>query len=156
MTALLRRLTGEMQPVPRFSLNGKSASMLDDATCWRHGRYPLDARASQPPLNCHGTGERYDQSEYLGRVQSFVDQMDPRTLLTSDQELEEAKQLLASYEDGSLPSNTSDAELWEAKKLVTAIVHPQLQTEIHPCLRMSFFVPANVPIVAGMLMVRVK
>ena len=99
-------------------------------------------------------GERYDQSKYLGRVLGFLDQIDPGTLFTSSSQLEEAQKLLASYEDGSLPAGTRDADLWEAKKVVRAIIHPQLQTEIHPCLRMSFFVPANVPMVAGMLMVR--
>jgi hypothetical protein len=32
-------------------------------------------------------GSKYDQTTYFGRVRGFLDLIDPRTLLTSDEEL---------------------------------------------------------------------
>lgn len=104
-----------------------------------------------PPFTLIGT--RYDQSTYAGRYLGFVDMIDPRTLLTSDADLESAKQLLAQFQKaGAAPAGTTNDDLWHAKKLVNAAVHPSSGSTLHPLVRMAGFVPINLPMVAGMLM----
>eukprot|EP00936_MAST-01D_sp_MAST-1D-sp1_P000322 g322.t1 len=110
----------------------------------------MSSSSSTPPFDPDGS--YYDQSTYQGRFLGFLDVVDPRTLFTSDEELERAQKMLKDFRAGALPAGTTDAQLWEAKKTVDAIMHPALGERINPLCRMSFFVPANIPMVAGMLM----
>lgn len=95
---------------------------------------------------------RYDQSSYLGRVRHFLTVIDPTTLLTTDAQLAASKQLIADYKAGKVTDNdVTEKQLWRAKQLQDAIVHPDTQEAIPVALRWSAFVPANVPMVVGMM-----
>lgn len=52
--------------------------------------------------------------------------------------------------NGASPK-VSDEQLWQAKKIRDAVIHPSTGEHIFPAVRMAAFIPANVPLVAGML-----
>jgi hypothetical protein len=92
---------------------------------------------------------RFDQSTFSGRLQHFMQVIDPRTLLVSDDQLQQANNLLQDFAVGK--SSISDEQLWEAKRIKDSIVHPDTGDKVFAPFRMSAFVPMNVPIVLGML-----
>ena len=62
---------------------------------------------------------RYDQSSFLGRLQHFLDVVDPRTLFVSDAQLQNAVDLLRAFEtgNGQKPEGVVDEDLWQAQKI---------------------------------------
>ena len=98
-------------------------------------------------------GNRYDQSTFQGRLTHIQELIDMRTLLITDEEVAAAQALLAKCEKlGRNPDGVSDAELWEAQRKVNAVIHGPTGEKMNIFGRMSMFVPANVPIAAGLLM----
>uniref|UniRef100_H2YZY8 Sidoreflexin n=1 Tax=Ciona savignyi TaxID=51511 RepID=H2YZY8_CIOSA len=95
---------------------------------------------------------KYDQGTFSGRFKHFLNVIDPRTLLTTKNELEDSLSLLNSYENGSLPQNVTDARLWNAQKIKQAIIHPDTGDKIPMPFRMSGYVPFGTPIVIGLLL----
>eukprot|EP00118_Oscarella_pearsei_P015043 m.132987 g.132987 ORF g.132987 m.132987 type:complete len:323 (+) comp38092_c0_seq1:178-1146(+) len=95
---------------------------------------------------------RFDQATFWGRFRHFLDVVDPRTLFTSNTRLEECKQQLKSFEEGSLDGFVTDEQLWAAQKVVQAILHPDTKEKILMPFRMSGFVPFGTPIVVGLLL----
>ncbi|XP_055327281.1 sideroflexin-5-like [Paramacrobiotus metropolitanus] len=95
---------------------------------------------------------RYNLDTYTGRVCHFFNIIDPRTLLTSDTKLQQCRQLLENYKNGTLPPGITDQDLWEAQKVVQAIIHPDTGEKIPMPFRMSGYVPFGSPIVAGLLL----
>ena len=93
--------------------------------------------------------ERYDQSTYYGRFRKMLDVVDPRTLLCSQKEIDDAVQLLKRFETQQQQQNEcskvatkqqfDDAELWQAKKIRDAIFHPDTNEKLLPPFRMSGF-----------------
>ena len=76
-----------------------------------------------------------------------------RTLLITDEQLAAAQAKLAEFKKTSaLPAGTTDADMWEAQRTVGAIIHAPTGEKMNIFGRMSMFVPANVPIAAGLLM----
>ncbi|MCJ1296821.1 hypothetical protein MMC34_008389 [Xylographa carneopallida] len=114
---------------------------------------------------------QYDLSTYWGRVKQSAEISDPRTLLVSSADLENAKRLISSYKQGQTGSMTPD--LWQAKKIVDSTLHPgesptsytkeflgavepidEFSDTGEPVLlpfRMSCFVISNLIVTAGML-----
>ena len=87
-----------------------------------------------------------DESTYLERLVEFLNVVDPRSLLYTQKQLDDALKLLAN------PSSAkSKQELDEALKIKQAIINPGTNEPIPIMLRMSSFVPMNVPIILGML-----
>jgi tricarboxylate carrier len=101
-------------------------------------------KADLPPFDA-SKGSPFDQSTYSGRIRHFLNVIDPRTLLRSDEEVLRAVQLLKN------PGKATDEELWEALKLKQSAFNPGTNSMIAKPLRMSAFLPANVPIIFGML-----
>ena len=66
----------------------------------------MSSSSSAPPFDPDGS--YYDQSTYQGRFLGFLDVVDPRTLLTSDEELERAQKMLKDFRAGALPAGTTD------------------------------------------------
>eukprot|EP00127_Corallochytrium_limacisporum_P004070 Clim_evm15s157 gene=Clim_evmTU15s157 len=112
---------------------------------------PVDASTmANVDLNLHEP--RYSQDTYMGRVKHFMDVTDVRTLLVSEEKLEEAKTLVADYKAGKIPEGSVNGEtLWQAKKIVDSTVHPDTGETIFLPFRMSAFVPMNILITVGML-----
>ncbi|KAK5110443.1 putative alpha-isopropylmalate carrier [Meristemomyces frigidus] len=92
---------------------------------------------------------RYDLTTYWGRVKHSADISDPRTLFTSSQGLQQAKDLLVQYKKGSIQHMTP--ELWTAKKVVDSTLHPDTGEPVFLPFRMSSFVLSNLVVTAGML-----
>ncbi|KAL1511174.1 hypothetical protein AB1Y20_005990 [Prymnesium parvum] len=103
-----------------------------------------------PPFDPKGS--RFDQSTFWGRLSHFRQMVDPRTLLTTQEELRAAQELLARHARGK--SDASAHELWEAKRVTDAIIHPVTGEEMFLLGRMSAFVPVNTIPTAGMLLAR--
>ena len=98
-------------------------------------------------------GDRYDQTSFQGRFTKIQELIDMRTLLITDDEVGKAQCLLAQYkEKGSAPAGVTDEELWDAQRKVNAVIHGPTGEKMNIFGRMSMFVPANVPIAAGLLM----
>lgn len=95
-------------------------------------------------------GSFYDQSTYKGRVLGFLDVVDPRMLLVGESQVRAAQGKLADFKAGNAGGH-SDRELWEAKKMVDAVVNPGSGDIIPAPVRICGFIPANVPLVYGML-----
>ncbi|KAI9735315.1 MAG: hypothetical protein M1818_006510 [Claussenomyces sp. TS43310] len=92
---------------------------------------------------------QYDLRTYWGRVRHAAAISDPRTLLTSNDGLEQAKGLIASYKQGRLREMTPD--LWHAKKIVDSTLHPDTGEPVFLPFRMSCFIISNLFVTAGML-----
>lgn len=102
-----------------------------------------------PPFDATKTSP-FDQSTYYGRFFHFLDVIDPRTLLKSDDDVKKAIELVKRHAQGS-STGATDEELWQALKLKQAAMNPGTnEIVMRPC-RMSSFLPANVPIIFGML-----
>eukprot|EP00124_Ichthyophonus_hoferi_P001712 Ihof_evm6s97 gene=Ihof_evmTU6s97 len=94
---------------------------------------------------------RWDQSTYLGRAKHFFNVTDPRTLLASSKELDEAFALVEAYNKGEEPAGTTEEQVWAAKKLRESSFHPQTGEKQFIIGRMSFQVPGNMITTGGML-----
>ena len=95
-------------------------------------------------------GDRYDQSQYMGRLRTIWEIVDMRTLLVDDAELGRCQALLAEFEarggisPGSLPTETTDDDMWYAKKTIDAVIHKPTGEKMSPAIgRMSGFVLVN-------------
>jgi tricarboxylate carrier len=113
---------------------------------------PSSTNSTLPPFNPN-RGSPHDLTTYIGRVQHFLDVIDPRSLFYSQHRVHEALKILDEYNNtptGLLPRH-SDAELWDALKVKQAVINPGTGQSIPLPFRMSAFVPMNVPIIWGML-----
>lgn len=88
--------------------------------------------------------DQYDQGTYLGRLYHFSALTDPRNLLVTDSELQQAQALVKE-------TNPNPKDYYQAKKLVDSSIHPDTGNPILLPFRMASFVPTNVPIIAFML-----
>ena len=109
---------------------------------------------TSPPFSLDGS--KHDLSTYSGRFFNFLGIVDPRTLFTSDEELNAACDLLERFRNAGVGATAekigvTDDDLWEAKRVRDSVIHPTTGEKIFPMLRMSSFAPMNVPIIAGML-----
>lgn len=95
---------------------------------------------------------RFDQGTFNGRLRHFLDVIDPRTLFTSKEKLQECIDLLDEYEKNKLSSDVTDRRLWEAQKIKQAIIHPDTGEKVLMPFRMSGFVPFGSPIIVGLLL----
>jgi tricarboxylate carrier len=84
-------------------------------------------------------------------VRHFLDVVDPRSLFATKAQVDQACSLLDDYKRNKAAASATDAELWKALKLKQAVIHPATDEPIFLPLRMAAFIPANVPIIAGML-----
>jgi tricarboxylate carrier len=96
----------------------------------------------------------HDLDSYWGRVAHFFDMVDLRNVLVGDAELRAAQAALADVRAGRAPppAFATDEAKWRAKRIVDSAVHPDTGELIPLVFRMSFFMPSNLPITAGMLL----
>jgi len=110
----------------------------------------LMSTSTSPPFLL-GTS-KYDQSSFSGRLLHFLDVVDPRTLLVSQKELDEAVKLLDRFQDVGKSEGVNDEDLWRAQKIKQAILHPDTGEKVLMPFRMSGFVPFGAPIVFGLML----
>ena len=94
-------------------------------------------------------GPRYDMSTFIGRTLHFYSVNDPRTLLDSEEDMRNAKELLRLHEKGEVPPGTTDEQLWKARRVLEASLHPDTGEPIYPLFRFSAFVPVNMVLVTA-------
>ncbi|XP_070540955.1 sideroflexin-2-like [Ptychodera flava] len=94
---------------------------------------------------------RWDQSTFTGRLKHFFNITDPRTLLCSEKELDNAKELVSQYRLGTEPTGTTEEQLYYAQKLYMSAFHPDSGEKQNLIGRMSCQVPGGMIITGGML-----
>ncbi|XP_047468636.1 sideroflexin-2-like [Penaeus chinensis] len=94
---------------------------------------------------------RYDQSNFYGRLQHFLGITDWRLCFKTDQELNEAKDLLRKYRLGQEPPGTTEEQIWFAKRLYESAFHPDTGDKQNVIGRMSFQVPGGMILTGAML-----
>jgi hypothetical protein len=68
------------------------------------------------------TGNRYDLNTFTGRFSYFLNIVDPRALISSDETIHQAKEELNLFKNGH--STRSHGELWKYRSLVESAMHP--------------------------------
>ncbi|KAM6951742.1 sideroflexin-2-like [Aplochiton taeniatus] len=94
---------------------------------------------------------RWDQSTFVGRLKHFFNVTDWRTVVLPDSRLDEAKTLVESCRQGSVPPGTTEEQLHYAKKLYDSAFHPDTGDRMNLIGRMSFQVPGGMAITGCML-----
>jgi hypothetical protein len=79
-------------------------------------------------------GQRFDQSNFVGRFSRMLLACDPRLLFYTDSQVQQAQATLETYQDCDA---CIDRALWEAKRIVDAAVHPDTGDVIPRPFRMS-------------------
>ena len=80
-----------------------------------------------------------------------MDLISPVSLFYSVEKAQEYKSLLDRYKEGKA-TNVSDSELWFARNVVQSTFHPDTGEPVFKLFRLSAFVPANAPIMIGILL----
>ena len=97
-------------------------------------------------------GNRFDLSNYYGRLQHFLYMVDPRGLLSSDSSINDAQSYIAKFrETGSMTGNNE--KMWEYQNLINSAIHPATGDMIPKICRVSAIAPINIPIVYAMMMI---
>lgn len=97
------------------------------------------------------TRPRYDQSTYIGRAKHFFAVCDPRTILASNAELEQAKAIVMAHRAGHDDPSLNEEKLWHAKRLYDSAFHSDTGELLFLPGRMSFQMPGNMIITGCML-----
>ena len=93
---------------------------------------------------------RYDNSNFQGRLASMLSTMDPSTLFASDEEVRKATDLLKNFEKTGKATATNE-ELWKARQLRDSAVHPDTGEIVPRPFRMAGYVPFNGPVCVAMM-----
>ncbi|CDF90687.1 ZYBA0S08-00562g1_1 [Zygosaccharomyces bailii CLIB 213] len=92
---------------------------------------------------------RWDQSTFWGRVRHCAEISDPTMLLTTEDDLKNARRIVGAYRHGELKQTTP--EFWRAKRELDSTVHPDTGETVLLPFRMSCCVLSNLVVTAGML-----
>ncbi|NXR16136.1 SFXN2 protein, partial [Semnornis frantzii] len=103
------------------------------------------------PLGFNIDIPRWDQSTFMGRLKHFFNVTDPRTVLVSEKELDQAKAVVESCRAGLVPPGSSQEQLLYAKKLYDSAFHPDSGEKMNLIGRMSFQVPGGMALTGCML-----
>eukprot|EP00112_Aurelia_sp_Birch-Aquarium-sp1_P005599 Seg164.13 transcript_id=Seg164.13/GoldUCD/mRNA.D3Y31 product=Sideroflexin-2 protein_id=Seg164.13/GoldUCD/D3Y31 len=94
---------------------------------------------------------RWSQDTFMGRLKHFISITDSRTSLCSEQDLDNASELLQQYRLGTEPPGTTEEQIWYAKKLYSSAFHPDTGEKMNVVGRMSFQVPGGMLITGCLL-----
>ena len=107
------------------------------------------------PFSVEGT--YHDLDTYSGRVLHFYNMIDPRKLFVSTEQLNECTSLVNKFKNKQFSNEellcpSVNSQLWAAKSTLGAVLHPDTNESVWTAFRAAAFIPANVPISAGMLL----
>lgn len=91
---------------------------------------------------------KYDLDTYWGRVRHCAEVSDPRTLLTTQSDIDHARQLISEYRNGNMAMGP---EMWRAKRVLDSTLHPDTGNPVFLPFRMSSYVLSNLVVTVGML-----
>ena len=110
-----------------------------------------DGAAAESVPAFEPSSSRFDQSQFGGRLQQIIAQLDPMKLLVSSADIDAAKALVKAYKEGKRDPSTTDAELWAAKELIECRIHPDTG-ELTPTLFcFAAYTPMQPPMIVGLL-----
>lgn len=126
------------------------AAALGGVTLVSVGAAVVENMTADQCLPYSSTGQRFDQSDFQGRFARMLLACDPRLLLYSAKDIEQAQALLKKA-DSYQEDRSMDRTLWEARRVVDAALHPDTGATIPLPFRMSGYVPFNGPICVAMV-----
>jgi len=97
------------------------------------------------------TKPKWNQNTYFGRAKHFFTVTNPKNLLLSSKDLEDAKQIVLQHKNGIVPEGITENELWKAKYRYESAFHPDTKEKMFLPGRMSAQVPFNMAITGCML-----
>lgn len=94
---------------------------------------------------------RWDQSTFMGRLKHFFNITDSRLAISTNKQLDDAKELVQLYKLSMEPPGTTEDKLWHAQRLNMSAFHPDTGERQNFIGRMSFQVPGGMLITGAML-----
>ncbi|XP_030842117.1 sideroflexin-2 [Strongylocentrotus purpuratus] len=94
---------------------------------------------------------RWDQTTFMGRLKHFFSITDSRLAISTNKQLDDAKDLVQNYKLGMEPPGTKEEQLRYAQRLYMSAFHPDTGDRQNFIGRMSFQVPGGMLITGAMM-----